>query len=579
MHMIKFLKPTVCIQALAIILIIILCCLNFDKLNYIAVLNDEFGYWSNAVSVVGYNWKELIAETPYYAWGYSLWLIPIILILQTPELWYKAAILLNIFLLICSYFLCCSVGKRIFSGIKENTIYIVGFLVIIYPSNIIYSQVAWSETLLYFLMWLATYMMVKLDEKFSYLKSIVLVVVLIYMYMVHARSIGIVGVGILCLILLLIKNKKSILNIVFILGVFVLGYILNNCIKQYQLSELWCNSTVSNMNNVSLNSHTVLAYFTKIFDNIRLFLESLGGKIIYSIVGTGAIILISLVQFIKEEFINVKTKKFFISNNITKIWCVFSFLISWILCSLQMLSWTERKDIIVYSRYMENAMGPILLIGILYAITKIKETRIALGLALVILLVGLRSVYWRVLEAESFFNSICSPVFGAFYDFFNKDALKAFACIGVVCFLIFIIFFVASFVKKDLLRCGIIFSCLLLYFGFLIDKGNIYMNESRDFFDSSTVPLKTIILDKYDTQEIYYIKNESDPYSVKPKYLQFTIPDKNIHLIDNENLGDNLSDLLVLVNPSDCESLEEIEGKKDMELVLETSQLNLYYIK
>lgn len=575
----KFLKPAVFLQALSIILIIILCCLNFNKLNYIAVLNDEFGYWSNAASAVGYNWKELIAETPYYAWGYSLWLIPIILILPTPELWYKAAILLNIFFLIGSYFLCCSVAKKIFSEIKENIIYIVSFLVIIYPSNIVYSQVAWSETLLYFLIWAATYIMIKLDEKFSYLKSILLVLILIYMYMVHARSIGIVGVGILCLFLLLIKNKKPILNIVFILGGVVLGYILNNCIKDYQLSELWSNSVVSNMNNVSLSSNTVLLYFTKIIDNLMLLLESLGGKIIYSIVGTGAVILISLVQFVKEEIINIKAKKIFISNNITKMWCIFSFLISWILCSLQMLSWTDRKDIIVYSRYMENAMGPILLLGILYAITKIKETRIALGLALVILLIGLRSVYWRVLEAEGSFNSICSPVFGAFYDFFDGDAFKAFVCISIVCFFLFIIFLIASLVKKDFLRHGVIIGSLLLYFGFLIDKGNIYMNEARGYFDASTIPLKEVILDKFDTQEIYYVKNENDPYSVRPKYLQFAIPDKTIHLVEGEDINRSFENTLVLINPLENEYIEEIEGSKDIEFVLSTNQLNLYYIK
>ena len=89
--------------------------------------------------------------------------------------------------------------------------------------------------------------------------------------MVHARSIGIVGVGILCLFLLLIKNKKPILNIVFILGGVVLGYILNNCIKDYQLSELWSNSVVSNMNNVSLSSNTVLLYFTKIIVYFNCF--------------------------------------------------------------------------------------------------------------------------------------------------------------------------------------------------------------------------------------------------------------------------------------------------------------------
>lgn len=273
-------NSTFLIHGLAVLLIFVLCCLNIRKLDYIAVLNDEFGYWGNAASLAGYDWKELIAETPYYAWGYSIWLVPIIIFFRTPEVWYKAAIFLNIFLLIVSYFFCCGVAKRLFSKVNKNIIYIVCFLVIIYPSNIIYVQVAWSETLLYCLMWVATYLMIRLDEKFSYLKTVVLILVLLYMYMVHARSIGIVGIGLLCILLIILKNKKSVFSFLCVLAIAGLGYAINNYIKGYQLSEFWSNSLVSNMNNVGLNTNTVSAYLEKFVGNFNLFLESIGGKLI-----------------------------------------------------------------------------------------------------------------------------------------------------------------------------------------------------------------------------------------------------------------------------------------------------------
>lgn len=59
-----------------LICLAIICLYPIRDLDFPAVLNDEFGYWANAVSFFGYNWKELIAETPYYSWGYSVWLIP-----------------------------------------------------------------------------------------------------------------------------------------------------------------------------------------------------------------------------------------------------------------------------------------------------------------------------------------------------------------------------------------------------------------------------------------------------------------------------------------------------------------------
>lgn len=571
-------NSTFLIHGLAVLLIFVLCCLYIRKLDYIAVLNDEFGYWGNAASLAGYDWKELIAETPYYAWGYSIWLVPIIIFLRTPEVWYKAAIFLNIFLLIVSYFFCCGVAKRLFSKVNKNIIYIVCFLVIIYPSNIIYVQVAWSETLLYCLMWVATYLMIRLDEKFSFLKTVVLILVLLYMYMVHARSIGIVGIGLLCILLIILKNKKSVFSFLCVLAIAGLGYAINNYIKGYQLSEFWSNSLVSNMNNVGLNTNTVSAYLEKFVGNFNLFLESIGGKLIYLIVATGLTIVVAIVQFAKEEIEAYRTKKFLANYNITKIWCNFAFLASWGLCSLQMLTWTDRKDIIVYSRYMENAIGPILLLGIIYTITRIKETRIALVISAIALLLGLRSVYWRILEAGGYFNSICSPIFGAFYDFFESDTYKAFCCIGIICALFFVLLIIATFFKREYLKYGIVLLCLFGYFIFLIKNGNIYMNEARAYFDSSTVPIKEMIVEEYNTQEIYYIKNDKDTYSVKPKYLQFTIPDKSIHLTTLESVANISDEYILLVDLSDNNSIETLEKDEDAQLILTTNQLNVYEI-
>lgn len=91
------------IHVLAII-ITALCCIYIRALDSIFIFNGEFGYWAHVVSAIGYNWKELISTTPYYTWGYSIWLIPIIALLPTPLAWYKAVIFLNVLFLVLSFF-------------------------------------------------------------------------------------------------------------------------------------------------------------------------------------------------------------------------------------------------------------------------------------------------------------------------------------------------------------------------------------------------------------------------------------------------------------------------------------------
>lgn len=573
----KFLNKGRIIQIASIILIVFLCCVNINKLDYIAVLNDEFGYWGSAASIVGYDWKELIAETPYYAWGYSVWLIPIMGLLPTPELWYKAAIFLNIILLVASYFLCSRVGRKIFPEVDKNIIFAVSLIVIIYPANIIYAQVAWSETLLYFLMWAATYLLLNIEERFTWTKFVGFVLLLIYMYMVHARTIGCVGIGLVCLFLVLVKNKKPILSYLIVLVLAGIGYIINDGIKAYQISELWSNSQSSTMNNVGLNQETILLYVQKFVKDIRLFLESLGGKLIYTIVGSGLTVLVLLVRFAKEEINRVKNRELFSNYHITKIWCVFAFLASWILCSLQMLSWEERKDIILYSRYMENAMGPLLLLGIIYTLTMIKDVRIGVCLSAITLILGLRSVYWRVLEGTGFFNSICSPIFGAFYDFFNEDTRKTFYCIASICILFFIVIYVSTFIKKSNLRNSIIIMCFAVYFIFTGNKASIYTNDARDYFDSSTVPIKNLIVNEYNTEKLYYVRNENDPYSTNPKYLQYMIPNQSIHIVDNNDIERINENCIIFTNPSDQLGEKIINETENVKLILSTNLLNVYY--
>ncbi|MDY3745761.1 MAG: hypothetical protein SOZ97_03310 [Lachnospiraceae bacterium] len=566
----------------AIILIILLCCVNIRRLDYIAVLNDEFGYWSTAASIAGYDWTSLISETPYYSWGYSILLVPIILIFPTPEVWYKAAIGLNIVFLIGSYFLCIAIGKKWFS-VKYNNkiIFIASLIAIIYPSNITYAQVAWSETLLIFLMWLATYLMISLEEHFTYLKLIVEIFVFVYMYVVHVRSIGIIIVGILSLFFIIIKNKKSMVVFAGVLIFFVIGYLLNNVVKQYQITEFWANSNISNINNVAIDGTTISTYLYRVLSSLRLLIESFGAKLIYLLVGTGFTLFIVIVQFSKEIFYNFRKKKLLTSNCIGKFFCVFASIAMLGLCSLQMLNWQERKDIIVYARYMENAIGPIIFMGVMYSVIFIKSTRVGVIISALLFAVGIKSVYWRIERATGYFNSICSPVFGAFYDFCYKDVKKTIILIAVLsCFLV-VVYYISTFIKSNKVRYSLVLLVMVAYYIFIGNKAGIYMNDARQYFDSNTVPIMREIRQNYNDTTVYYVKNvETDPYSVNPKYLQYMIPNISILLVEQKDLCDIWEEgIVILTNPKDLSSEEYMKNKKDdVYKIQETSMLNMYVI-
>ena len=553
-----------------VLIIIVLCCLNIRKLDYIFIINDEFGYWAQAVSAVGFDWKDLIVETPFYSWGYSLCLIPIVAFLPTPELWYKVAIILNVLFLILSYFLCAGCGKRLFPKADRTLICMASLVTIIYPGNIVYAQATWTETLLVLLMWVETYLIISLDERFRFRNFVAAIAVLLYMYAVHPRSIGIIVAGILFLGVIIVKHKKNI-GCFLMLGVLMMiGYKLVGTVNNYQLATLWDNSETSALNNVVLDQNTLGGYFDRLANQTLMLLSSLGGKYIYLVIATGLTLPVAIGQIAKETIKNIKNKNLFDGCMIGKWWGVTSIGLMWGVCSLQMNDWKIRKDCIVYGRYMENAIGPILFIGIMYVIVLAKQIRIELLISVVSLIIGMYPVYKCIMKADGWFNVICSPVVGAFFQIM-EESKSAIALIIVMMTVLAIALFYSISQEVFKKRAVIVIIFFLACFSMLGYHAGKYGLNIRNTVDCRTVPLRDKVVKDMADSEIYFVKNPS--VGLNPKYLQFLIPEKTIHVIGLHELESKLNNgNLLIILLEDDESRRIIE-EKDNAIQVDTSWL------
>lgn len=556
-------------------LIAFLCLKDFSKLNYITVLEDEFGYWGTAASIAGYDWKELIAETSYYSYGYSLLLVPIILLLPTVILWYKAAIILNVLLLLLSYFICIKIGKELFSEIDDKFIMIVSLLVTIYPSNIAYAQVAWTETLQFFLVWWITYLIVKLDKQFSMLRILEIILLVIYLFCVHNRNIGVVAVAMLCILLCLWKHKKPTIYYIIPVGLLIFSFFSVKLIKNYEVEVLWSNSSASEVNNLSISSSTFSSYFMSLFNHFKSYFESLYGKLFYLLLATGFTLPIVVLNVVKEVASNVRKWDIFKDYLISKVWCVGILIIMWLLSALQILEWTGRKDYIVYARYMEQTIGPILLLGIIYTFIYTKKIRTGILLSVIFFLVGMNGIYKKMDSVNVMFNSICAPLFGAFYD--NNDSLeKAFAWIIIATEVMIVGVLVSTFIRVKSIRFVLPIVIYIIVFSIEGFYSSTFMNQARDYYESRILPIYEQVI-QCDQKEIYYVKDNAS--CTNPKYLQFMIPDHKIYLIEREEISSVLTDdRLILINPMDggTESflLDLDEGNFDR--LASTALLGLY---
>lgn len=548
------------IHILSCIAILFLCCLQITALDYIVVINDEFGYWSLAASAVGYDWKELIAETPYYSWGYSIWLIPIIALLPTPELWYKAAIFLNVIFLLLSYFFCFKSGRKLFPGLNDKIMALISLVVIIYPSNIIYAQVAWPESLCYFLVWLEFYLILRLDEHFSFRYYVLSLVIALYGYAVHNRNIGILLSSVIVLLFLLIKHKQKIIYYLLLPLIIVAGYKGIDLIKMYQINTLWENSKTSSINNVGVNVATITSYATRITQEIKQLLISIMGKYFYIIIGFELTFPIVIIRFFKDTFASIKEKKVFQNYLISKFWILLTGAAMFGICALQMNRWDLRKDCIVYGRYMENCFGPLLLLAITETILFTKEARTALIDSLTSILACIFPVFYYMDHVSAGFNMICSPIIGIFFRIVNETP-KTFILLGIFLAIVLLILYIALSVQRQHLKIGLILLCFGVSYASMSCMLSIQAADNRQGYDDCRLPIREQISQDLAECEIYYIKNtQLDSTSINPKYLQYAIPDRTIHVILPEEIPAYLSkNVILMTNPNDTETMNFLD--------------------
>lgn len=552
-----------------LICLAIICLYPIRDLDFPAVLNDEFGYWANAVSFFGYNWKELIAETPYYSWGYSVWLIPLTAIFKEYYILYKVAIVLNLLFLFVSYFCCYYIGRKIFDNCSKYQIAVVSFLVIIYPSNIVYAQVSWSESLLYMLMWLTTVLIYSIEENYKLYKVLICVCLLGYMYIVHQRSIGIVLAAIISLFLIRKKENGLLKSFIIPFVLLIIFFIINSVVKNIQLEYLWSNSEISFINNVSLNGATIGGYIDKALSNFGNLIISALGKTFYLLIASYMTILVGVFFCIKKTLFYLKKNSkfgvfyFFVGLSLVIMLCV---------CSVQTIDFTERKDMVVYSRYMENAMGPILLISFMSVINKFEKFRTLISVGFALVIASIYGIYLIIKDGKGIFNTVCSPVLGAVYEEANKNVEEMFVKIGFIIIITVILLILFSFFRSKtyrILGLCVIFTILYLWIGYY---GESYVLNWRKSIDQNITLVRDYIIQEYPDSDIYYLKDQDvDEYSMNPKYMQFMLPDKPIHIIDEKEIEKLYykNDIILLINPRSNISSNNII------LEYETTMINL----
>lgn len=224
---------------------VLLRCFYIVKVKGPIAYEDEMGYWGHAANLTGNTWSGVMDNIAWYSFGYSLFLVPLFLIFGDMLTMYRAAVILNIVFSLLSFYLAYKVIRKteIFAedAIMES---MLAFLATSYSAGIFHSYIAWTETLLSFLVWLILYEMILFEEKPAIWKGMVLGAIAGYGYMVHNRMLAVILAVLLICVVLVWKKRIKFHQLLCMLAVMLVFMLAGSVIKDYLCSLMSNNADI-----------------------------------------------------------------------------------------------------------------------------------------------------------------------------------------------------------------------------------------------------------------------------------------------------------------------------------------------
>lgn len=568
---------------ITVIFAVLIFCINFrivGKCYNPFVFNDEMGYWTHAATMAGFDWRGVSNSLAWYSFGYSFMLVPLMKIFSDTVILYRAAIIMNICMEIVSYFLFVYILRFLFPKIEKFPASFASAAAILYTSYQMNAGIAFSETALLFVTTLIAFTIVRIIQKPSYLNLGCLGILSSYLFMIHNRTIGIVASAVLIVALGLIFRKIDYKKAGVFTLALIIGMICNKLVKGYLESALW-ETGKSNGNDAGSVFGKLKDAFSSA-DSVKRFLSIMAAQGFAVSAATMCLVLFSLWAIMRriaaalgKTALTIKARKkldcnIFDERIFLLVFIFCAFISTWIISGIFMFDF-QRIDHVLYTRYFDNIVGLLIMLGIccLYEAEKIDFGFMLLIPFIMRIGAGRASVMMQYVKAPVF-NKVCSPGICRLYEL-NGQNFHAYITWSVSLF--FLIAFIMYVLKKRKLGIFAVSIICVLCFNkntpsavtaitanqsnYVSDRemiernkenfetGNVYMDSSVGTFASFLqYELNDVRVDfVYDLEEIdenaYIFANRSDVVN----FLDYNIIDKSDkHIIfsavpNNDNSG------------------------------------------
>ncbi len=537
------------VLALALLVFVMTKNIGFD--NMTALMNDEFGYWGNAVALTDINWEPLREQTPYFSNGYSIILALLITIMKSSSFAdiYQVAVCVNIVFIcvayLCTYYCCRILFEK--DSVKATLVALASnFLV----GNLFYVHMTWPEAMITMLMWIFVALFISLVKKFSWVKTAIACAVLVMLYITHQRALGIFVVFFIALVLVLIKNKKKLWFLIPVVAGLALAFAIQVFADSFVAhADGVANSATNNL--TSKPTGIIEKYVGLVLDHFLLFVYSFAGKLFCMGITSLGLAIIPVISLCSRIIKMIKAKKLDLSDEfIIEFFIVCSFLVMLAMNAVMTLP-ASRKDLIVYSRYMEYTIGPLFVLMFKIFLKEGRKYRWWIVVSFIYTGATSLLIQYRFMTVPAGFSLYCSPLIGSFFRLCNNDErIVPFLCVILVIFALVLITSIATLkgekTKAAALLVVFIFANFFSYY-YALEQ----LRRNRDHYHTKIDPICAQIEAYPEDYKIYFIKDDENfKYSMSPKYLQFMLKERTIDVVDNASKLPQSGHYLVLTNYS-----------------------------
>lgn len=533
---------------------------------------DEFGYWSYAAGLAGYDWSDIASLGSYYSYGYSLILLPVFLIFKDGVIAYRAAMVVNIALLAVCFFILQKMGRTFYAAAA-----------VFYPTWLFYAGTTFAEILLVTLYLTTCMLLLKYLQTDNKRYMALMLAAMFYMYLVHLRAIGVLVSGTAVLLLYNIR-KYSIRKYIMRNGgrkvrsvlvpaaaaavILAVGLLMGLFIKNYWTGMVYGDTadTLKNANDYA-GQFEKIAYIFSI-DGLKNLIISVSGKILYLGLASYGIAYFGIIYAVRR----VREKKYF------PLFVLLTTVAALMICAIYTIR-PGRVDTLTYGRYHEYVMPVLLMMGIKELGSKAlsaKRTmcRIAVMLELEAVMTWLVTVSLNENGQTSFFgNTICGiswlynpqdfePVSYYWKVYLTGAVLTVAVCMGI--------WWTGRRRGREILLMLLVTMQIVIG----IRLSSMYIDDSRLGCFRDTLLREVIYeLNPEGSREVYY-STEGNAFG-NIGILQFMMRDTPIHIVktDYDLDSQNEEDLLLIDFRSD--QGEALAEKYDSHLT--SGHFALYY--